>query len=72
MAKKNKNITKQEKRKYRHTIARFEGTLHKNVDVISAEDMGNGKKKVVAKIKCFKYAYIFQGIGITQSWRIIE
>ena len=62
----------EEKRKYRHIIARFEGTLHKYVDVISAEDMGNGKTKLVFKIKRFQYAYILQGVGVTQSWRIIE
>ena len=65
-------MTAEEKRKYRHTIARFEETLHRYIDVISKEDIGNGRQMVVAKIKCFKYAYIFQGIGITQSWRIIE
>ena len=65
-------MTEEEKRKYRHTIARFEGTLHRYIDVISAEDIGNGKKKVVAKIKNFKYAFIFHWNGISQSWRIIE
>ena len=40
----------EEKRKYRHTIARFEGTLHKNVDVISAEDWGMARKRALCPL----------------------
>lgn len=61
----------EEQRRLRHLIARFEQTLHSNVEVVSAETIENGQCKVIAFLKCWKYAYIFQGDGIIKSWRII-
>ena len=65
-------MKEEEKRRLRHLIARFEQTLHAHVDVVSAEAIDNGKRKVIAFLKCWKYAYIFQGDGIIESWRIVE
>ena len=64
-------MTIEEKRRLRHLIARFEQTLHSNVEVVSAEAIDNGQRKVIAFLKCWKYAYIFQGDGIVKSWRVI-
>ena len=64
-------MTLEEQRKLRHLIARFEQTLHSYIEIISTEDIGNGQRKVVATIKCWKYAYIFQGDGIIKSWRVV-
>ena len=60
----------EEQRRLRHLIARFEQTLHSNVEVVSAEAIDNGQRKVIAFLKCWKYAYIFQGDGIVKSWRV--
>ena len=64
-------MTLEEQRRLRHLIARFEQTLHSNVEVVSAEAIDNGQRKVIAFLKCWKYAYIFQGDGIVKSWRVI-
>jgi len=64
-------LTLEEQRKLRHLIARFEQTLHSYIEIISTEDIGNGQRKVVATIKCWKYAYIFQGDSIIKSWRVV-
>lgn len=63
-------MTLEEQRRLRHLIARFEQTLHSNVEVVSAEAIDNGQRKVIAFLKCWKYAYIFQGDGIVKSWRV--
>ena len=63
-------MTVEEQRRLRHLIARFEQTLHSNVEVVSAEAIENGQRKVIAYLKCWKYAYIFQGDGIIESWRV--
>ena len=63
-------MTLEEQRKLRHLIARFEQTLHSNVEVVSVEAIDNGQRKVIAFLKCWKYAYIFQGDGIVKSWRV--
>ena len=63
-------MTLEEQRRLRHLIARFEQTLHSNVEVVSAEATDNGQRKVIAFLKCWKYAYIFQGDGIVKSWRV--
>ena len=63
-------MTLEEQRRLRHLIARFEQTLHSNVEVVSAEAIDNGQRKVIACLKCWKYAYIFQGDGIVKSWRV--
>ena len=64
-------MTLEEQRRLRHLIARFEGTLHSHVEVVSAEAIDNGQCKVIAYLKCWKYAYIFKGDGIVKSWRVI-
>lgn len=63
-------MTLEEQRRLRHLIARFEQTLHSNIEVVSAEAIENGQRKVIALLKCWKYAYIFQGDGIIKSWRV--
>ena len=65
-------MTMEKRRRLRHIIARFEQTLHAYVEILSEEDIGNGQHKIIATLKCFKYAYIFQGDGIVKSWRITE
>ena len=62
----------EEQRKLRHLIAKFEQTLHSYIEIISCENIENGQRKVIAMLKCWKYAYIFQGDGIIKSWRVVE
>ena len=64
-------LTKEEQRRLRHLIARFEGTLHSNIKIICEENINNGQRKVVAAIKWFRNAYILQGDTIIKSWRVI-
>ena len=64
-------MTMEEQRRLRHLIAKFEQTLHSYVGIVSSENIENGQRKIVATIKCWKYAYIFQGEAIIKSWRIL-
>lgn len=61
----------EEQRRLRHLIARFEQTLHSYIEIISEEKIGNGQRKVIVTVKCFKYGYLFQGDGIVKSWRVV-
>ena len=65
-------MTMTDERKLRHLIARFEKTLHAYIKIISCEEIGNGQRKVIVSIKCFKYGYIFEGDCIKESWRVTE
>ena len=60
-----------EEKKIRHSIARFEGALHSNVEIERVTELENGKREVFAKIKGYKYGYIFSNERIMKAWRII-
>ena len=65
-------MTMSEEKKLTHAIAKFEQTLHANVRIVSSDIISPEKRKVIARLKCFKYVYIFQGEGIVESWRDIS
>ncbi len=65
-------MTMAEEKKLRHALARFENVKHCSVEVISAEIISNGKRRVFAKIKGYKHGYLFStNDTITESWRVV-
>ena len=64
-------MTITEERKLRHSIVRFEGVLHSNVEIERVTELEYGKLEVFAKIKGYKYGYIFNNEKIMKVWRII-
>ena len=59
-----------EERKLRHLIARFSGVRHCNVEIAKIETL-DGQRKVVAKVKGYKYCYLFHGDNVIKTWRVM-
>ena len=64
-------MTEKEERKYVHLIARFEGTMHCHIRILSCEMENYNKRKVIATIKTFKYGFMIEDDRITESWRVV-
>lgn len=60
-----------EEKKLRHLIARFNNVKHSSVDVLCAETIMNDKRRVYAKIRGFKYGFLFKGNNIVESWVVV-
>ena len=64
-------MTETEKKRLRHLLARFEGVRHNSVEIIQAESFTGIKRKVYAKIRGFKFGYVFENDNVVESWAVV-